>query len=90
MLWCLRVFVDLDYLVATFPGDITGELMGNFFDFYNLKITLSINNMGVTYDVDSGHQFVSKQIMEGKKVVVLAHAEGAIYTNYIYNFLTES
>ena len=47
-----------------------------------------MNNIQANYNTDWHKQFVGKQIKAGKKVVLVSHGQGAIYSNKIYDLLS--
>lgn len=73
---------------AGLPSDVTQQVMGKLYSYLILQTILSMSNIPVNYYADWHKQFVEKQIKAGKKVVLVSHAEGAIYSNSIYNLLS--
>ena len=41
-----------------------------------------------SFNIENHKRIVSQYILEGKKVVILAHSQGAIYANKVYDLLS--
>lgn len=50
----------------------------------------SFINEESSYELTRHRDFVLQQVNEGKKVVLVAHAEGTLYANKVYNMLTST
>ena len=50
----------------------------------------SIINYEIQYNTAKHAEFVVQQLNEGKKVVLVAHSEGSLYANKVYNLLTST
>jgi len=51
---------------------------------------MSFFNQQAEYNLNRHKDFIVQQIQEGKKLVMVAHGQGTIYANFLYNLLSET
>lgn len=66
------------------------SMVTEFVSFFGQQSALQLINFATNFQISRHQQFVTQQVNEGKKVVLLAHAEGTMYANSVFNLLSDA
>lgn len=84
----LQLILDSNTEHSRIPSRLTYEEYQEFNNYFRTSTIRSFLNHQAEYNLNRHKDFIVQQIQEGKKVVMVAHGEGTIYANIIYNLLS--
>lgn len=86
----LKMIINLCRSSTYLPKAITRDAYRQIAKFFMIRSIESFISEESSYELTRHRDFVLQQVNEGKKVVLVAHAEGTLYANKVYNMLTST